>query len=123
MGAEKCAGSACLRVYVRISVRVLTMEKTLILLCLALWCSCRVSTASSKQFTLNVPQVTCTFKWFEGQHSPVLSSKVKGGNLEQQVIWNSQVKSSVNHKLHPLFPVSIISMNGEFGSSKDGWVT
>ena len=45
--------------------------------------------------------------------------KVKGGNLERQVIWNSQAKSSVNHKLHPLFLVCIVSMKGEFGSSKN----
>ena len=32
----------------------------------------------------------------------VILSKVKGGyNLEQQVIRNSQAKSSVNHQLHP----------------------
>ena len=46
--------------------------------------------------------------------------KVKEGNLERQVIWNSQAKSSISHKLHPLFLVCIVSMKGEFGSSKDG---
>ena len=45
--------------------------------------------------------------------------KVKGGNLERQVIWN-RPKSHANHKLYPLFLVCIISMKGEFGSSKNG---
>ena len=49
--------------------------------------------------------------------------KIKGGNLERQEIWNSQAKSRANHKLHPLFLVRIISMKGEFGSSKNGWAT
>ena len=49
--------------------------------------------------------------------------KVKGGNLERQEIWNSQAKSSVNHKLHPLFLVCIVPINREFGSSKNGWAT
>ena len=46
-----------------------------------------------------------------------------GGNLEQWIIWNSLAKSRVNHKLHPLFLVCIVSMNREFGSSKDCWAT
>ena len=58
--------------------------------------------------------------------------KVKGGNLERQVIWNSQAKSSVNHKLHPLFLVCVISIKcvcvcggggGGVSSSKDSWAT
>ena len=46
------------------------------------------------------------------------SYKVKGGNLERQliIIWNSQAKSCANHKLHPSFLVRIISTKGEFGS-------
>ena len=51
------------------------------------------------------------------------TDKVKGGNWERQVIWNSQAKSRANYKLHPSFLVRIISMKGEFGSSKNGWTT
>ena len=47
-------------------------------------------------------------------------SKVKWGNLEQRVVWNSQVKSSANHKIHPLFFICIVSMEWEFGNSKYG---
>ena len=53
----------------------------------------------------------------------VQKTKVKEGNLERQVIWNSQAKSSINHKLHPLILICIVSMKGEFGSSKDGLET
>ena len=49
--------------------------------------------------------------------------KGKWSNLERWVIWSSQAKSSVNHKLHPLFLVFTVSMKWEFGSSKDGWAT
>ena len=53
----------------------------------------------------------------------MIISKVKGGNLERQVMWNSQAKSCVNNKLHPLFLVCIVSMKGTLGSSKNGQET
>ena len=49
--------------------------------------------------------------------------KIKCGNLERWVIWNSKANSSVNHKLHPLFLVCIVSIKWELGSSKDDWAT
>ena len=44
--------------------------------------------------------------------APSRMSKVKGDNLEQRVIWNSQAKSGVSHKLHPLFLVCIVTREG-----------
>ena len=50
--------------------------------------------------------------------------KVKGGNLEQRVIWNSQAKGCVSTTSYIHYFSSVLSpVKGEFGSSKDGWVT
>ena len=46
--------------------------------------------------------------------------KVKCGNLEQS--GQKQCQPQLD-KLRPLFLVCIVSMKGEFGSNKDGWVT
>ena len=55
---------------------------------------------------------TCYQGWFmymrytQGQNEEYLLSRRKGGNLEQSA------KSSLNHKLHLLFLVCIVSIKG-----------